>query len=81
MSRKSESPGVKFRGKDYTTFSDPSDIGRTQLILFRRRLGTLTREQELQIENLLISTITRVSLCVGKVMAALSENFKRSERS
>jgi hypothetical protein len=47
----------------------PTTLLERNLNEFRRRLGMLTREQELQIENLLISTVTRVSLVAARVMA------------
>jgi len=75
--RKSESPGVNVRGQTKTTFSDPNEIARTQLVRFKRRLGALTNEQELQIENLLSSTITKISLMTGRVMESLSEDSRR----
>jgi len=53
---------------------DANDVARTQLIRFRRRLGTLTHDQELQIENLLISTVTKIYLVTGRVMEALAED-------
>ena len=65
--------------KTKAPFTDANNIAQAQLEQFRRRLGTLTREQELQIENLLISTVARVSLVAARVMAALSENSIRNE--
>jgi hypothetical protein len=72
--REFENPGVNVRGQ---TFRDPNEMARTQLVRFRCRLGALTNEQELQIENLLISTITKISLMTGRVMELLSENSGR----
>jgi hypothetical protein len=51
---------------------EPNDIARTQLQRFRRRLGTLTPDQELQIENLLISTAAKISAMVTSKMLKLS---------
>ena len=45
-----------------------------QLRRFKRRLGTLTLDQELQIENLLFSTVAKISLVAQTVMEALVEN-------
>ena len=59
--------------------SEANAVARTQLIRFRRRLGTLTHDQELQIENLLISTVTKISLVTGKLMEALAENSPTKE--
>jgi hypothetical protein len=58
--RKLESSGVRAREETKATFGDANDLARTQLIRFRRRLGSLTPEQELQIENLLISTVLKI---------------------
>ena len=41
-------------------------IARAEMARGRRRLGTLTREQEVAIENLLLSTVNRISELVGK---------------
>ncbi len=41
-------------------------IARAEMARRRRKLGTLTRGQELAIENLLLSTATRISELVGK---------------
>ena len=54
--------------------NDANDIARTQLIRFRRRLGSLTHEQERQIENLLISTVSKISLMAAAVMEAMTHN-------
>jgi hypothetical protein len=51
---------------------EPNDIARTQLQRFRRRLGTLTPDQELQIENLLISTAAKISAMVTCEILKLS---------
>ena len=72
--RKFESPGVNLREETKAALSDANDIARAQLVRFRRRLGRLTRDQELQIENLLISTVTKISLVTGRVMEALAES-------
>ena len=74
MVRKFESPGVNVREETKAALSDANDIARGQLVRFRRRLGRLTHDQELQIENLLISTVTKISLVTGSVMEALAEN-------
>jgi len=51
---------------------EPNDIVRTQLQRFRRRLGTLTPDQELEIENLLISTAAKISAMVTSETLKLS---------
>jgi hypothetical protein len=70
---------VNVREETKAALSDADDIARTQLVRFRRRLGTLTHDQELQIENLLISTVTKISLVTGTVMEALAENHPTKE--
>ena len=74
MVRNFESAGVNVGEETKVLLSEANDVARTQLIRFRRRLGTLTHDQELQIENLLISTVTKISLVTGKVMEPLAEN-------
>jgi hypothetical protein len=53
---------------------DANEIARAQLLRFRRRLGFLTLDQELQIEQLLTSTVMKVSLVTQRVMEALPRN-------
>ena len=74
MLRKLESPGVSAREETKTALSDANDIARTQLMRFRRRLGSLTHDQEIQIENLLISTVSKISLVTETVIEAMTEN-------
>lgn len=74
MARKLESPGVRATEETKAALSDPNDLARTQLIRFRRRLGSLTHEQERQIENLLISTVSKISLVAAGVMEAMTKN-------
>ena len=73
MVRTFENHRVDVREQIATQFSDPHEIARAQLVRFRRRLGTLTRDQELQIENLLISTVTKISLMTGRLMESLGQ--------
>ena len=61
-------------------FSDPHDIARTQLARFRRRLGTLTSDQEVQIEKLLISTVTKISSMTGRLLESLSQELCKERR-
>jgi hypothetical protein len=71
---KLESAGVRATEETKAALSDANDIARTQLIRFRRRLGSLTHEQERQIENLLISTVSKISLVTAGVMEAMTKN-------
>ncbi|HEY8226079.1 MAG TPA: hypothetical protein VIG25_12430 [Pyrinomonadaceae bacterium] len=79
MVRNFGSAGVNVGEETKALLSDANDVARTQLIRFRRRLGTLTHDQELQIENLLISTVTKISLVTGSIMEALAENHLTKE--
>jgi hypothetical protein len=72
--RKLKSPAVRAREETKAALSEANDIARTQLIRFRRRLGSLTHEQELQIENLLISTVSKIYLVGERVIEAITEN-------
>ena len=74
MLRKIESPGVRAREETKAALSEANDVARTQFLRFRRRLGSLTHEQELQIENLLISTVSKISLLTTGVMEAMTKN-------
>jgi hypothetical protein len=65
---------VKVREETNAALGDADDIARAQLVRFRRRLGTLTYDQELQIEGLLISTVEKIRLATAKVMEVLAEN-------
>jgi hypothetical protein len=40
------------------------DIARAELVRRRKRLGTLTREQEIGVEDLLVSTATKLAKMV-----------------
>ena len=73
--RKIESQRGSVREQIAAPFSDPHDIARAQLVRFRHRLGMLTLDQELQIENLLISTVSKVSVMTGRLMESLGREF------
>jgi len=53
-------------------------IARAEMARRRRKLGTLTRPQEVAIENLLLSTVNRISELVGKVLDANTVKAYRS---
>jgi hypothetical protein len=48
-------------------FREMQDIARAEMARRRRRLGNLTHDQELAVEKLLISTVSRIS----EIVAAL----------
>jgi len=50
---------------------DPKDIARAELARWRRRLGSLTREQEEKIESILMSIAIRTSQLATSVMHSL----------
>ena len=50
---------------------DPKDIARAELARWRRRLGSLTREQEEKIESILMSIAIRTSQLATNVMDSL----------
>ncbi len=77
--RKFENHRVNIREQSSATFSDPHHIARAELVRFRRRLGTLTSDQELQIENLLISTVTKISLMTGPLLKSLGPRILQEE--
>jgi hypothetical protein len=62
--------GVVRRDRGEAALRDARDIARAELALRRRRLGTLTREQEVGIENLLMSMVTRISELAERVPEA-----------
>jgi hypothetical protein len=72
--RKFESLEVRVGEETEAALSDANDVARMQFIRFRRRLGSLRNEQELQIENLLISTVSKISLLTERVMEAMAKN-------
>jgi hypothetical protein len=45
-------------------------IARAEMARRRRKLGTLTRRQEVAIQNLLLSTVNRISELVGRALDA-----------
>jgi len=72
--REFEGSGVRVGEETRAALTDANEVARMQFIRFRRRLGSLTYEQELQIESLLISTVSKMSLLTGKVMEAMTKN-------
>ena len=55
-------------------------IARAELARRRRKLGTLTPEQEVAIEDLLFSTAIRVSELVGRALDAILSKRTAHER-
>ena len=50
---------------------EPRDIACAELARWRRRLGPLAPEQEVLIENLVISTANKISSVSGRIMDSL----------
>lgn len=51
---------------------EAQNIARTELARQRRRLGELTREQEMGVENLIMSTVIKVLEVAGTALDSLS---------
>lgn len=75
-----ENHRVNVREQIAAPFSDPHEIARTQLVRFRRQLGTLTLDQELQIEDLLVSTVTKISSITGRLFESLGVELCKETR-
>ena len=71
MVREFENHRVNVSERITAPFNDPHEIARTQLVLFRRRLGTLSLDQELQIQDLLVSTVTKISSITSRLLESL----------
>lgn len=80
MVREIENHRVNVREQIAAPFSDPHEIARAQLVRFRRRLGTLTLDQELQIEDLLISTVTKISSITDRLLESLGLELCKEPR-
>jgi hypothetical protein len=78
--REFENYRVNVREQITTPFSDPHEIARTQLVQFRRHLGALTVDQELQIQDLLISTVTKISSITGRLLESLDPELRKASR-
>jgi hypothetical protein len=74
MLRKFAGSEVNVREETKAALVDANAIARAHFVRFRRQLGTLTQGQERQIEDLLISTVTKISLLAERAMEALAEN-------
>jgi hypothetical protein len=60
--------GVISRKRKEVALREAKEIARAEMVRRKRRLGNLTQEQEIGIEDLLISTVTRISELAGRVM-------------
>ena len=57
--------------REIATLSEAKDIAPAELARQRRRLGTLTREREIEVEHLLMLTVTKVAQLTGRVLEAI----------
>jgi len=69
---KFQSPGLD-RGEECRALREPQDIARAELMRWRRRLGALTHQQEMEVAALLMSTVAKISTVTGRVMKSLNE--------
>ena len=61
----------EWASRKMATLSEAKDIARAEMARQRRRLGTLTREQEIEVEHLLRLTVTKVAQLTGRVLEAI----------
>jgi hypothetical protein len=66
--RQQEQTSVVSRERREAALREAKDIARAEMARRSRRLGELTREQEIGLENLLMSTVTRVLELTGKIL-------------
>jgi hypothetical protein len=59
---------------------EAKEIALTELARRRQRLGNLTRDQEISLENLMMVAVTRVSEEAGKVLESLPIVVGASQR-
>ena len=62
---------MTFRGERDAALCKAKAIARTELARRRRRLGKLTREQEIGVEDLIMSTVTKVIEVAGTALDSL----------
>ena len=79
MVKNLEKHRVNVQSETKAVLTDANQIARAQLLRYRNRLGTLTHDQEQQIEDLLISTVTKISLVSRGVIRALANNSSMKE--
>ena len=63
--------GAGSRERRKAGLSEARDIARAEMVRQRRRLGTLTPAQEIEVERLLMLTVTKVSELAGRVLEAI----------
>ena len=70
LQRRHQTARTDVIGRGELLVSDPKQIARAEMARRRRRLGALTPDQETAIENLLLSTVTRISELVERGLQA-----------
>ena len=63
--------GVGSRVRTEASLSEAKDIARAEMARHRRRLGSLTCEQEAEVEHLLMVTVAKVSEVARRVLDAI----------
>ena len=62
---------MTFRAERETALREAKAVARAELARRRRRLGQLTHEQEMGVENLIMSTVTKVLEVAGTALESL----------
>ena len=63
---------MTFRAERDAALREAKAIARAEVSRQRRRLGELTREQEMGLENLIMSTVTKVMAVAGTALESLA---------
>lgn len=62
---------MTFRTESEAALREAKAVARAELARRRRRLGELTREQEIGVEDLIMSTVTKVLEVAGTALDSL----------
>jgi hypothetical protein len=62
---------MTFRAERNAALCEAKEIARAELARRRQRLGELTREQEMGVEKLIMSTVTKVLEVAGTALDSL----------
>lgn len=63
---------------DQTALAEALNIAREQLARRRRQLGELTREQEIAIENLMMSTTAKIAVLIREAQLVIADKLSAS---
>ena len=61
--------------EDQTALAEALNIARAQLARRRRQLGELTREQEIAIENLMMSTTAKIAGLIREAQLVIADKL------